>query len=129
MNTNEFIVKICVFIISVVSALISVYLIPYLKSKGYYDEFHVFESFVIDIVRSANQIYTKEEWKLKKEYAMKLVTEYVNEHSRLGLKEDQIDAIIEGIVKEIKINDGIEYPFSAGFNSDNLDFVRGGNVQ
>ena len=101
-------VKIILGIISIISALISAYLVPYLNSKKHSEEFAMLNDFIIDMVRAANQLFTPEEWKEKKQYVLNLVTKYVNDKTSIGFTEDQIDAIIEGIVREVKVNDGIQ---------------------
>ena len=103
--TNDLFVKIVLGLISIISALVSAYVIPYLKSKNAYNEFAILNDFVIDMVRAANQLFTKEEWKEKKGYVLHHVNQYLEQHTSLGLTEDQVDAIIEGIVREIKVAD------------------------
>lgn len=106
MSVSDAYVKIILAILSILSALISVYVIPYLRSKQHYNEFAMLNDFVINAVRAANQLYTPDEWKEKKQYVLNLVNNYLSQNIGLGFTEDQIDAIIEGIVREIKIVDG-----------------------
>ena len=104
--TSDLFIKICIGLFSVISALISAYVIPLLKSSKTIKEFAMFNDFIIDMVRAANQLFTKEQWKEKKEYVLKLVRDYLNDKTSLGFTEDQVDALIEGIVREIKVCDG-----------------------
>ena len=112
MSTSDAFVKIFLAILSIISALISVYVIPYLKSRKYWNEFGIFNDFVTDMVRAANQIYTPEENEAKKEYVFNLVNDYLTNNTSLGLNESQIDAIIEGIVREVKALDVCLKPVS-----------------
>lgn len=105
MSTSDMYVKVILGIISIISALISAYVIPYLKQSKNMKEFAMLNDFIVNMVRSANQLYTPEEYKEKKQYVLELVTRYANEKTSLGFTEEQIDAIIEGIVKEVKVLD------------------------
>lgn len=116
--TTDLIVKICLSVISIISALISAYVIPHIKSSTYSKEFETFWNFVLTIVQSADQIYNSDQGSIKKEYVVGIVTDYMNSKTHLGFTEDQIDAIIEGIVREEKVLYGDK---SSVRNSDNTD--------
>lgn len=103
--TEELFVKIALGVISIVSALISAYVVPYLKSKKKYNEFAILNDYIVDAVRSANQLYTTEEWEQKKHYVVELVNDYLFNYSDIHLTEEHINAMIEGIVREVKIAD------------------------
>lgn len=104
--TSDMVLKILLSIVSVVLSLIGIYVIPAIKASRYQKEYELFNDFITDMVYSANQIYSPEEWKEKKGYVLKLVTAYMNEHTSLGFREEQIDAFIEGIVREVKAMEG-----------------------
>lgn len=104
---NDLIIKILLSLVSIIVSLVGIYIIPVLKTSKYYKEFDMLNDFIINMVRSANQLYTQEEWKQKKEFVLKLVTDYVNNKTSLGFTEEQIDALIEGIVREVKIADSV----------------------
>lgn len=124
--TTDLIVKVCLSVISIISALISAYVIPHIKSSTYSNEFETFWNFVLTIVQSADQIYNSDQGSVKKEYVVGIVTDYMNEKTHLGFTEDQIDAIIEGIVREEKALYGNK---NSVRNSDNTDVsVFGGSV-
>jgi len=116
--TSELVLKVLLSVVSVIASLVGIYVIPALKTSKHYKEFAMLNDFMIDMVRSANQIYTPQEWKEKKGYVLKLVTDYVNSRTSLGLMEDQIDALIEGIVREVKVYDGAE---GAGNSGDTVN--------
>lgn len=113
MSTADMYVKIILGIISIISALISAYVIPYLKQSSYWKQMGILNDFVTDCVRAANQLYTKDQWQEKKQYVTNLVLKFANDYG-MGFTEDHIDAIIEGIVREIKVADG------SGNNSNNI---------
>lgn len=87
----------------IIAILITGYLIPYLKSIIGTEKMEQLNQFVEAAVRAAEQIYTPEDWKLKKDYVTKMVTEKANDLG-IGFNEAEIDAIIEGIVNYVKHN-------------------------
>ena len=102
MQTADLIVKIILLIIAILGSVISYYIIPVLKTKANVDNYALFNDFVINAVRAANQLYTKEEWEKKKEYVVNLVLDYLSDNTGLNFTDEQIDAIIEGVVNEVK---------------------------
>lgn len=94
--------KIIISIFSLISVLITVYVIPYLKSKMGSDEFDKLITYVTVAVRCAEQIYTPEQWKEKKEYVMNYVMDIMNNKLKISLTYDELDTLVEGIVNEIK---------------------------
>lgn len=82
---------------------VSAHVIPYLRNKIGSDKMQLLHSFVEETVRAAEQLYKPEEWKLKKDYVTRLVTDKVNKLG-IALNEAEIDAIIEGIVNFVKHN-------------------------
>lgn len=101
--TPEMITKITECAITIILLIVSAYVIPFLKSKIGTDKMQLLEDFVEAAVRAAEQLYTPEEWKLKKDYVTHLVSEKANDLG-IGLNEAEIDAIIEGIVNYVKHN-------------------------
>ena len=112
--TSEIVLKALLSVVSIVASLVGIYVIPALKASKHHKEFAMLNDFMVDMVRSANQIYTPQEWKEKKGYVLKLVTDYVNGKTSLGFTEDQIDALIEGIVREVKVYDGTKGTDNSG---------------
>lgn len=103
MSTDLF-VKIVSGLVSIIIAIVSAYLVPYLQTKFTYEQLEHFKKFVEIMVRCAEQIYTPDQWQQKKEYVMQMALDYVNKNLRINLDERQIDALIEGIVNDIKHN-------------------------
>ena len=97
----ELITELTKAIISVVLILITAFVIPWLKNKVGEDKYATVVEFAEIVVRSAEKIYTQEEWLKKKDYAVELVAKKAHE---LGLDLDvaEINAIIEGAVQSVK---------------------------
>lgn len=97
----ELITKLVEAIVTVVVVIISVYVIPWLKNKVGEDKYATIIEFAEIVVRSAEKIYTPEQWQEKKQYAVNLVIEKAKELGiELGVEE--VNAIIEGAVQAVK---------------------------
>lgn len=101
---GELLVKIVLALISICGALVTAYVIPFIKSKISSTELNKLFEYAKIAVRCAEQIYTVEQWKEKKEYVMNYVMNIMNEKLHIDLSYDQIDTIVEGIVNEVKHN-------------------------
>jgi len=99
---GELLTTIILAIISIAGALVSAYVIPFIKSKTTAGDWDRLIEFVKIAVRCANQIYTPEEWKEKKEYVVNQVQAFILTSLKIELTLEQIDTIIEGVVNEIK---------------------------
>lgn len=99
--TPELITELTKAIVSVILILISAYVIPWLKNKIGEDKYITLIDFAEIVVRSAEKIYTPEEWSKKKEYAVELVAKK-SEELGLNLEVEEINAIIEGAVQAVK---------------------------
>lgn len=99
--TPELITKIVEALVTIILALVSAYVIPWIKNRVGEDKYNLLVSFAETVVRSAEKIFTPEQWEQKKEYAVDMVLEKSNS---LGLKIgiDEINAIIEGAVQAVK---------------------------
>jgi len=97
----ELITKITELIVTVIIAVISIYVIPWLKNKIGEDKYKTILEYAETLVRSAEKIYTVEEWKIKKDYAVHLLNKKIKS---MGLKisESEVNAIIEGAVQAVK---------------------------
>lgn len=102
MNNQIFTQLVC-GIITIIGALVSAYLIPWLKVKADTTKMADFIGFVEKAVRWANQTIPAEEWERKKAEVTKRVVSYVERHSGLELTDDDIDAIIEAVVNSVKM--------------------------
>ena len=97
----ELITELTKAILSVVLILISAYVIPWLKNYVGQDKYETVLEFAEIVVRSAEKIYTPEEWARKKEYAVEMVALKAKELG-LELTVEEINAIIEGAVQAVK---------------------------
>lgn len=102
MNNQIFTQLVC-GIITIIGALVSAYLIPWLKVKADTTKMADFIGFVENAVRWANQTIPAEEWERKKAEVTQRVVSYVERHSGLELTDDDIDAIIEAVVNSVKM--------------------------
>ena len=97
----ELITKLVEAIVTVVVVIISAYVIPWLKNKVGEDKYATIIEFAEIVVRSAEKIYTPEQWQEKKQYAVNLVIEKAK-NIGIDLSVDEVNAIIEGAVQAVK---------------------------
>ena len=97
----ELITKLTELIVTVIMAVISIYVIPWLKTKIGDDKYAMILEFAETVVRSAEKIYTVEEWEKKKAYAVHMVRNKVTDLG-LNITESEINAIVEGAVQAVK---------------------------
>lgn len=88
-------------ILSVVLILISAYVIPWLKNYVGQDKYETVLEYAEILVRSAEKMYTPEEWAQKKAYAVNMLSVKAKELG-IDLNEKEINAIIEGAVQAVK---------------------------
>lgn len=100
--TSTMFVTLVQAIITICGILITAYLVPYIKGAFAQDQLDKFFNYVAIAVRCAEQIYTVEQWKEKKEYVLSYAKKVLSEKIKINLTDDDIDVIIEGIVNEIK---------------------------
>lgn len=100
MNT-ELITKLVEAVVTVVIVLISAYAVPWLKGKIGEDKYNQIVAFAETCVRSAEKIYTPEEWAQKKRYAVEMVQKKAEELG-ITITAEEINAIIEGAVQAVK---------------------------
>jgi hypothetical protein len=99
MNTNVF-MTIALAIISIAGALVSAYLIPWIKNNISAKDMETIVFWVRFAVRCADQLFTPEQWEQKKKYVTAYIIEKVAE---LGIKlsEEDINTLIEACVNQI----------------------------
>lgn len=102
---SELLVKLVVSLIGVVGAIVSAYLIPYLKAKVNNTLMADLIGYVEKCVKWANQTIPEVEWKRKKQEVTNLVQEYAKDKLHFELTDSQIDAIIEALVYSVKHKD------------------------
>lgn len=102
---NELFTQVICGIITILGALISAYLIPWLRVKVEATQMADLISFVEKCVKWANQTIPPEEWERKKKEVTQKVADYVERHITIELTDEDLDAIIEAIVYSIKMKD------------------------
>ena len=99
MDTKVF-MTIALSIISIAGALVSAYVIPWIKANISAKDMDTIVFWVRFAVRCADQLFTPEEWEKKKSYVMAYIIDKV---AQLGLKltEEDINTLIEAAVNQI----------------------------
>lgn len=99
---GEVFVKITLSVISIVSALITAFVIPYIKNKIGIEKLDQINYYAEKAVKCAEQIFTPDEWKEKKAYVMKFVYDICVKTLKIDISYEQLDTIVEGIVYQVK---------------------------
>lgn len=100
--TTELFMKLVMSLISILGVIFTAYVLPWIKANVTQKQLDMLSYYVCVAVRCAEQMYKPEEWQQKKEYVTAYVMEVVNSKLHIGLDEQDIDIIIEGVVNEIK---------------------------
>lgn len=98
---SEMITEIIKAVLTIVSILVTAYVVPWLKQKVGEQKYTNFVDFVNKCVRAADQIYEPEQWLDKKVYVVKLAHDYAQKLG-ISLDEAEIDAIIEALVNFLR---------------------------
>lgn len=93
--------QIILAIITLIGAIITRYLIPWLKGKLDERQYDVFNGLVKVGVYAAEQIFTSTQWKEKKQYVLDLLKE-----NGYQIDATAVDALIEATVRELRIEQG-----------------------
>lgn len=101
MNEKLFL-EIASAVISIAVALVTGLLIPYIKTKINSDKLQELDYFIKMAVRCAEQLYTPDQWKEKKEYVTNYITDVINNTLKIKITPEELDALIEGAVNQIK---------------------------
>lgn len=88
-------------IMSVIGILVLNVFIPWMKNKIGEQKWGQLVSYTELAVRSAEQLFTVEEWKQKKEYVLNYVSAKAEEIG-INYSAEDIENLIEGLVNEIK---------------------------
>ena len=99
MDTKVF-MTIAMAIISIAGALVSAYVIPWIKANISAKDMDTIVFWVRFAVRCADQLFTPEEWEKKKEYVKQYI---IDKCEQLGLKLSEVDinTLIEAAVNQI----------------------------
>ena len=93
--------QIILAIITLIGAVITRYLIPWIKSKLTDRQYDTFTTLVRVGVYAAEQMFKSEEWKEKKEYVLDLLAKNGYE-----IDDASVEALIEATVRELRIEQG-----------------------
>lgn len=99
MNTNTF-MTIALAIISIAGALVSAFVIPWIKQNISAKDLETITFWVRFAVRCADQLFTPEEWEKKKAYVTQYIIDKVAEFG-LKLSSEDINTLIEAAVNQI----------------------------
>lgn len=100
--TTDLFMKLVMSLISVLGVIFTAYVVPMIKANVSQKQLDQLAYYMSVAVRCAEQIYTPEQWKEKKQYVFDYALDIVNSKLHINLDEKDIDIIIEGIVNEIK---------------------------
>lgn len=89
-------------IIIILSAIITYAVIPYIRSKVTAEQLNIIRGYAETAVRCAEQVYTPEQWKIKKVYVMNYLRDLINTKLHINITEAELDVLVESIVNEVK---------------------------
>lgn len=90
--------QIILAIITLIGGILTRYLIPWIKGKLDERKYEIFNGLVRVGVYAAEQMFSSEQGKEKKEYVLELLKQ-----NGYAVDTDSIDALIEATVKELRI--------------------------
>jgi len=93
--------QIILAIITLIGAIVTRYVIPWIKNKLDDHQYEVFNGLVRVGVYAAEQLFTTEQWKEKKQYVVDLLKE-----NGYTVDTTSVDALIEATVRELRIEQG-----------------------
>ena len=93
--------QIILAIITLIGAIITRYLIPWIKEKTDEKQFEALKVLAKVGVYAAEQIFTSEQWKEKKQYVLDFLTK-----NGYSVDAPAVDALIESLVRELRIEQG-----------------------
>lgn len=93
--------QIILAVIALLSAIITGFVIPWLKNKLTDHQYDTLAALVRVGVFAAEQLFTSEQWKEKKQYVVDLLNE-----NGYTVDTTAVDALIEATVRELRIEQG-----------------------
>ena len=93
--------QIILAIITLIGAIITRYIVPWIKGKLTDHQYEVFNGLVRTGVYAAEQLFSTEQWKEKKQYVVDLLKE-----NGYTVDTTSVDALIEATVRELRIEQG-----------------------
>lgn len=97
----EMITEVTKAVITVVLVILSAYVVPWVKSRIGEDKYETILDFAEIVVRSAEKMFTPEEYAQKKAYAVNMLENKARELN-IAINAKEINAIIEGAVQAVK---------------------------
>ena len=99
---NTLFMQIIQLLLICILGLVSAYVVPFIRTKVSKDQMELLLYYVNIAVKAASQMYTKEQWKEKKEYCMNYIKTIIDEKLSITLSDDEISTIIEGVLNGLK---------------------------
>ena len=93
--------QIILAVITLIGGLVARYVIPWIKSKLSERQYDVFYGLVRVGVYAAEQLFSSDQWKEKKQYVVDLLKE-----NGYQVDTTAVDALIEATVRELRIEQG-----------------------
>lgn len=93
--------QIILAIITLIGAIITRYLIPWIKNKLSDHQYDQFLALIRVGVYAAEQLFTSDRWEEKKQYVVDLL-----EENGYSVDTTAVDAMIEATVRELRIEQG-----------------------
>ena len=90
--------QIILAVITLIGAIITRYLIPWIKGKVDERQYEALKILARTGVFAAEQLFSSEQWKEKKEYVVNLLKE-----NGYSVDDTAVDALIESLVRELRI--------------------------
>lgn len=99
---KEIFMQIVGAVFTLIMSLITAYLVPWIKTKMDANQLAQINKYIELAVRCAEQIFTPEQWREKKDYVYDYIINKVETEFKIHLTEADIDLMIEGVVNEVK---------------------------
>lgn len=99
---NTLFMQIIQLLLILILGFVTAYIVPFIKTKVSKDQMELLLYYVNVAVKAASQLYTKDQWKEKKEYCMQYIKNIINEQLNITLTDDEISTIIEGVLNGLK---------------------------
>ena len=104
MNENWF--NLILAIISVLSAIVTGFIVPLIKEKIGYEKLVKYKEWVLQAVQAADMIFSEKGMgETKKEYVVNFLSNMFNKN-KVVITSEQIEILIESAVKTMKLNEG-----------------------
>ncbi|MGN0180968.1 MAG: phage holin [Candidatus Ornithomonoglobus sp.] len=107
-DITEIIIALIGVLVTIITSVIVPVVVPWLKTKLSTNQIEIVKQLASVAVYAAQQIYTSDEAQKKKEYAIAYVKEELAKYN-ITFSEDTISTYIEGVLKNIKVDEGAEW--------------------